>query len=307
MEQSKKNRILADLVLIGVAFVWGSGFVSSKTAIAYMSPMMLMALRFTIASLLSAFIFKKNLKSISKETLKAGFIIGLFLFSAFTAQMVGLQYVEAGKQAFLTATNVIMVPFVYWAVKKKKPDKYNFIAAFIMFLGLVLLTLDFTSGFSFSPGDALTLFCAFLFACHIVSIGIFAGKHDPIALTVIQLSVAAILSLVYVIFSGDILNFTFSQTGLLNAAYLGVFCTFLAFLGQTMAQKYTTATHTAIILSLESVFGSFLSILILNEHFTFLMFIGCLVIFIGILTAETKWAFLRKKNPPLIEIEESNS
>ncbi len=306
MEQSKKNRILADLVLIGVAFVWGSGFVSSKTAIAYMSPMMLMAFRFTIATIISALVFRKNLKSISKETLKAGFIIGLFLFLAFSAQMVGIQYVEAGKQAFLTATNVIMVPFIYWAVKKKKPDKYNFIAAFIMFLGLALLTIDFATGFSFNPGDTLTLLCAFLFACHIVSIGAFAGKHDTIALTVIQLAVASIFSLVYVIFSGEILNFTFSQTGLLNAAYLGIFCTFLAFLGQTMAQKHTNSTHTAIILSLESVFGSFLSILILNENFTFLMFIGCLIIFIGILTAETKWSFLRKKRPALLELEESN-
>ena len=307
MEQNKKNRIFADLILISVAFIWGSGFVSSKTALNFLSPMMLMAFRFTIAALISSLVFRKHLKSISKETFIAGCIIGIFLFSAFTAQMVGLLYVEAGKQAFLTGTNVIMVPFIYWVVKKQQPDKFNFIAAFIMFLGLALLTIDFRSGFTFNPGDALTLLCAFLFACHIVSIDLFAGKHDTIALTIIQLSVAAILSLTYVVLSDEILSFSFSLTGVLNAAYLGVFCTFLAFLGQTTAQKHTTSTHAAIILSLESVFGSFLSILILNENFTFMMLIGCLIIFLGILTAETKWSFLKKKSSSLIEIKDSNS
>ena len=60
-----------------------------------------------------------------------------------------------------------------------------------------------------------------------------------------------------------------------------------------MAQKYTNSTHAAIILSLEAVFGSLLSILILGDNFTSLMFLGCLIIFMGILTAETKWSFLK--------------
>ena len=60
-----------------------------------------------------------------------------------------------------------------------------------------------------------------------------------------------------------------------------------------MAQKYTNSTHAAIILSLEAVFGSLLSILILGDNFTSLMFLGCLIIFLGILTAETKWSFLK--------------
>lgn len=93
-----------------------------------------------------------------------------------------------------------------------------------------------------------------------------------------------------------------SGAGLANAIYLGVFCTFLAFLGQTVAQKYTSSTHTAIILSLESVFGSILAIMILGNNFTAIMFIGSFVIFMGILTAETKWSFLKnkQKNPEKI-------
>ncbi|MBC3898818.1 EamA family transporter [Acetobacterium malicum] len=292
MEKTKKQALLADLGLVAVAFVWGSGFVASKNALDSMSPMMLMAVRFTVAALLSGLIFRRSLKNISKETIKAGCVIGFFLFTAFAAQMIGLQYMLAGKQAFLTATNVIMVPFIYWAVKKQRPDQYNFVAAFIMLLGLALLTIDFSVGFSFNPGDALTVLCAFLYACHIVVVGIYSKQHDPIALTVIQLGFAAAVSLTYVFISGEF-TLAIPVPGLLNGLYLGIFCTFLAFLGQTVAQRYTNSTHAAIILSLEAVFGSLLSILILGDNFTSLMFLGCLIIFIGIITAETKWAFLK--------------
>ena len=77
--------------------------------------------------------------------------------------------------------------------------------------------------------------------------------------------------------------------------YLAVFSTMIAFIIQNVAQKYTTSTHAAIILCLESVFGSILSVIMLNEIFTSKMIIGCLTIFIAIITTETKWDFLKKK------------
>ncbi|MEF9918785.1 MAG: DMT family transporter, partial [Eubacterium sp.] len=168
MEKTKKLSFLADLGLVLVAIVWGTGFVASKNAISETTPMMVMSIRFTVAFIVSLIIFRKHLKNISKETLKVGCIIGFFLFTAFAAQTIGLQFMLAGKQAFITATNVVMVPFIYWAVKKHRPDRYNFVAAFIMLLGIALLTTDFSSGLNFGTGDILTLICAFLFACHIV-------------------------------------------------------------------------------------------------------------------------------------------
>ena len=73
--------------------------------------------RFIVAStVLGAIVFKT--KNATKEDIKAGLIIGLFLFAGFATQTVGLQYTEAGKQAFITATNVVMVPFIYWGISK---------------------------------------------------------------------------------------------------------------------------------------------------------------------------------------------
>ena len=122
--------------------------------------------------------------------------------------------------------------------------------------------------------------------------GVFSKDHDPIALTVIQLGFTALASLIYVIFSGE-LTTAITPSGWLNAVYLGLFSTFLAFLLQTVAQKYTSSTHAAILMSLESVFGSIFSIILLGDRFTLMMAIGCVVIFLGVITAETKWSFLR--------------
>jgi drug/metabolite transporter (DMT)-like permease len=266
--------------------------VATKHALGTITPYYMMTFRFAIAFLLMSVVFYKRLKTIRFQDFKAGAIIGVFLFVAFAAQTVGLQYTTAGKQAFLTGTNVVIVPFLYWIVKKNRPDKYNLTAAFLCFCGIGLLTLS--ESLSVNLGDLLTLVCAFFFACHIVSIGYFAEHHDPIVLTVIQLGISAILSLV-----ASLMLETAPQNvpmdTVLAVLYLGLFSTLLAFLIQNVAQKYTSPTHAAIILSLESVFGSILSTILLKELFTSKMFVGCVIIFIAILTAETKWEFLRAK------------
>ncbi|NTW71497.1 MAG: DMT family transporter [Eubacteriaceae bacterium] len=289
----KKKILLADSALFITALVWGSGFVAVKNALDFYSPMHIMIIRFTIAALLTLVLFWKHISKTTLPEIKAGIVIGIFMFLGFAFQTIGLQYTLAGKQAFLTGTNVIMVPFLFWIIKKEKPDSYNLAAAFMMVLGIALLTIDFSSSFSFNPGDILTIICAFFFALHIISIGIFTKKYDPIRLTFIQFATTSALSFIWTTFV-DKNPFYLPADNISQVLYLGLFSTFLAFLLQNVAQKYTTSTHAAIILSLESFFGSILAILLLGDKFTPWMILGSTVIFLGILTAETKWNFLKK-------------
>lgn len=297
IRKNKKRNRLAGAGLLLVALIWGTGFVSSKAALDGMSPMLLMAVRFSIGFLLSLLIFFKHLKDINRETLVGGLVIGLFLFGAFACQMIGLQYIQAGKQAFLMGANVIMVPFLYWLVSKRPPNKYNFIAAFMMLIGLAFLTINPSGGFSFtfSIGDWLTLLCAFLFACHITATGHYANKDtNTIGLTIIQLGVAAAISVLWCLIAGESFSGT-TANAIGNAIYLGVFPTFLAFLLQTVCQRYTTSTQAAILMCFETVFGNIFSVLLLGERFSAQMLIGFAVIFLAIITSETQWAFLKKR------------
>lgn len=296
----KKNILLADLGLFITAFVWGSGFVAVKSALDHLSPMYIMFARFAIAWIFTSILFYKKFKMIKLSDFKAGIIIGIFLFLGFATQTIGLQYTLAGKQAFLTATYVIMVPFLFWLINQEKPDIFNMVATGLMIVGIGFLTLN-NLGAGFNQGDILTLICAFFFACHIVSIGIFIKNHDAIILTIIQFGVACLLSLVWMVFFEGF-EFFIPSNGLFEILFLGLFSTFIAFLLQNICQKYTSPTHTALILSLESFIGSVMSIIFLGDIFTSRMIIGCIFIFLSVITAETKWEFLHTKSMENIKI-----
>jgi drug/metabolite transporter (DMT)-like permease len=286
----KRKSLYADLSLLLVAIIWGSGFVVTKNALDHMGPYYLLALRFSLATILFSLVFFKRIKNANIKDIKSGAIVGIFLFGGFATQTVGLNYTTAGKQAFITATNVVMVPFIYWALSKKKPDNYDILGAILCFVGIGVLSLD--GGTTINYGDFLTLICAVFFALHISSVGYFAKDSDALVLTVVQFATAAVLSIVcLLIFEPGTIKI--HQETIFPILYLGIISTLIAFLIQNVAQKYTTSTHTAIILSLESVFGSLLSLIFLKEPFTFRFLIGCLAILISVIISETKLKFLK--------------
>jgi len=292
--KGNKLHIIADLTLILVAIIWGSGFTATKLALdSGFGPFYLMAFRFAIAAIIMKVIFFKKLKNMSRDELRAGAIIGAFLFFAFGTQTVGMLFTTPSKNAFLTGTNVVMVPFIYWAISRIKPDVYSVIAAVICFIGIS--TLSYEGSFSMGLGDTLSLICAVGFACHISLTGYFAKKIDVIKIAFLQMAVAAVLSLIAALFFEQ-LPVEFDRTGVLSVIYLGVFSTMVAFFLQTVAQKYTTASRTAIILSTEAIFGTLFSVLLLSEKLTVNMIIGGCAIFLAIITVETKWDFLKPKN-----------
>jgi len=292
MEKNKKH-IVADLTLVIVAIIWGSGFTASRMALdSGLGPFYIMAFRFLIAAIIMGIVFYKKIKNIQKKDLIAGSAVGFFLFFAFATQTVGLQFTTASKNAFLTGTNVVMVPFIFWAITKIKPDAWSLLSAVMCFLGIGFLS--FEGNFSLGYGDTLSLICAIGFACHISLTGYYSKQIDTTLLTIIQMAVATILSFVFGFFF-ETLPKEVGTNGILSVIYLGIFSTMIAFFLQTTAQKYTTASRTAIILSTEAIFGTLFSIMLLGEVVTFKMIIGGATIFIAIITAETKWEFLRKK------------
>ena len=286
-----KNKT-ADLSLALVAIIWGTGFVASQMALdANLAPFQIMTYRFLISSILMVVLFWKEFRKIKIATFKAGALIGCFLFIAFAFQTIGLQYTTPSKNAFITATNVVIVPFLYWILAKKRPDKYSAIGAFLTIIGISFLTLE--GSFTIKSGDLLTLVCALGFAMHITSIGYYAQKHNPIQLTIVQMIVAFILSMIAQLFTKNASPIT--SKGIMSVMYLGVVSTTIAFLIQNVAQKYTSATKTAIILSTEAVFGTLASVILLGEKLSLKMFIGCIIIFLAIIITETKLSFIRRK------------
>jgi drug/metabolite transporter (DMT)-like permease len=287
-----KKEIVADISLMFAAAMWGGGFVAVKDALDNVKPFYMIAIRFIFAGLILGIIFIKRMKNINKKDLVSGLIIGVFLFLGFAAQTIGLQYTTAGKQAFLTGVYVVIVPFFVWVMYKKAPDKYSTVGAVLTLAGIAFLTLQ--GNFNINKGDLLTLLCAVFFSFHILSVGYFGNKCDVVSLSVIQFLVAAILSFLCAIFFEPVPH-VFTSGAYFPLFYLIVFSTLIAFFIQNVAQKYTLPSHAAIILSLESFFGSIFSVIFLGDIFTLKMIIGCILIFIAIITSETKLSFLKRK------------
>lgn len=294
----EKKQLIGDLALFIVAIFWGLGFIAVKDALDSISPYYLLSIRFIFATLIMALIFFKKIKAITKKDLFAGFIIGLFLFAGFATQTIGIKYTTASNSAFLTGVNVIMVPFLVWLIYKKKPDIYSFIGALLSIVGIGLITIK--SDFVFNFGDLLTLLCALFFAMHIVSIGNYAKKHDPIILTILQLGYTAVFSTIAALLF-ETAPQTINMDIVLSSVYQILFATVFAFLIQNIAQKITSSSHTAIILSTESVFGTIFAVLILKENLTFQMIIGFILIFISIITITTKPNIRLSKNVETLE------
>ena len=291
-----KKSLYADLSLLLVAIIWGSGFIATKNALDVMTPFYIIGFRFMIAALALSLFSVKRLKKATKLDVKAGIIVGFFMFLGFAFQTIGLKYTTIGVQAFITASNVVMVPFFYWAISKKRPNNFELFGAFLCFIGIGVLSFD--NNLNIGIGEFLTFLCAISFALQIVSVGYFAKSVNPVVLSIIQLYFARIISFaIAFIFEPKIEVITSDM--IFPIVYLGIFSSMIAYLIQNIAQVHTSSTHTAIILSMEAVFGSIFSIMLLNEPMNTKFFIGCSAILISVIASETKFNIVTLNRSPL--------
>lgn len=281
--QQKQKTSLALLALLIAGGIWGSGFVVTKNTLDQFPPNCLLALRFGIAAILMAAVLFRRFASLTKRDWLSGLAAGTLMFIAYCTQTIGLQFTSAGKNAFLTATYVVMVPFFYWWICKKKPSARNVLAAVICLLGIGLLSLE--GGFSLNIGDALTLACGVVYAVHIVVVSRCTKSMDAITFTMLQFIVAAVLSLIAAVLFEPFPT-QVSADAVFPILYLGVVCTLVALILQNVGLKYAPASIASIIMSTEAPFGCLFGILFLNEALTWRMGIGSLLIFAAILIGQ---------------------
>lgn len=279
------KKYLGEIGLMITAIIWGSGFVGSAMALDHYTPYQVLAGRFLIGAVLLSLVFYRKFKLVTKSMLIKGAILGSILYIAFVLQTVGLQYTTPSKNAFLTAVNVVIVPFIGFFIYKRRLDVFELTGTVLAVIGIALLSLQFTG--EVNVGDMLTLLCAFGFAFHIFYTARFVKEEDAVVLTLLQMATAAILALSVIGMKGET-SFSFEASALLPLVYLGVFSTTIAYLLQTVSQKFITETKAAIILSTEALWGSLFSVVILSELLTVRMSLGAMLILIAIIVAETK-------------------
>lgn len=283
-------------MLFAAALIWGTSFFIMKNALDVMPVYYLLAIRFTAGAVLLSLVCWKKWKDFTADYLWRGAIIGGCLFLAYAVQTFGLSYTTPSKNAFLTAVYCVIVPFLYWAVMKRRPDRYNIAAALLCVSGVGLVSLN--GDLSVNIGDVLTLICAFFYAAHIVAVAKVSPGKNIYLLTIFQFGFAAVYSWCF-----GILNETFPVEAItdpavfLPLAYLCVMATTVALLFQNVGQIWSDPASASVILSLESVFGVICSVIFYGDQVTVPMAIGFVLIFVAVLCSETKFSFLRKADP----------
>ena len=284
---------LAKPLIIIATLIWGSTFFIMKDTLDSVDLQFLLAFRFTFAALVLAVVFRKHWKGMDRSCWWRGAIMGLFMYAAYTVQNYGLMNTTPGKNAFFTAVYCVLVPFLYWAVDRLRPDRFNVLAAVLCIAGIGFVSWD--GGFSLGYGDVLTLISGLLYACHITATSKFAQGRDVFLLTVIQFAVCGACCWIGTCVTGG-----FPVNGLPARAwwvllYLAIAATTLALLFQNIGQKYSSPSSAAVLLSLEAPFGVAFSVIFTEESPSPSMYFGFFLIFLAILCSETKFSFLRRK------------
>ena len=288
--KDRKN-FLGQLALWGTAFIWGTSFVILKEALDSIGTMWVLALRFIIAAALLLLAAGKRLKTLGRDGLRGGVLLGVCLAAAYIFQTYGLKYTTPGKNAFLTATYCVLVPFMVWAFFKSRPNAANIIAAFMCVFGIGLVSLSGTSPFNI--GDALTLVCGIFYALQIILTERFIGDCDALSLTGVEFGTAAVICLAgALIFESAPVGLSLELWG--SIAYMGVMCTALCFFLQTWGMRYTPSSTAAVIMTFESVFAIIISVIFYDEPVTVRLICGFTLIIASVIISERAPLRLKK-------------
>lgn len=281
------KQLSADLMLALVTLAWGSTFVLVKEMVEQVPPMMFLAVRFAIggAALAAVTLLARRWAKLSLRELRWGTVIGVALWAGYSLQTLGLQKTTASNAGFITGLSVVLVPVIGLFILRHRPDAWTWLGVVSATMGLALLSLRFEGGIKANSGDLLVLGCALAFAIHILLVSRAALWCDPLRLTSVQVLVAGLLNaLTSLLFEGRAQGLSVDAWS--AAAFLGLVATAAAFLIQVTVQRFTTATHTALIFTLEPVFAATFGYWLAGDQLAPTGWLGAALILAGMLVAE---------------------
>ena len=252
---------LAPWALLTVSAAWGFSFIVMKDAIQRQSVNNFLFTRFTLAVIVMILIRPQTIKLFNKDLLQRGGLAGIFLGLGYIAQTLGLERTGAAITGFITGLYVVLTPLIASFVLKEKITKFTWLCIAVATFGLGLLSIR---GFSVGIGEMFVLASAVLFAAHIIALSKWSSGRDVYAMTVIQLSMCAVLAGIASAIEGYSLPPDDGVWGVV--IFTAVFATAIAFIVQTWSQAHMSATKVAVILTMEVVFAALFAIVIGGER-----------------------------------------
>lgn len=286
-------RLKYEALLLLAAAIWGMATVVIKGTVDAFPPSWLVCIRFTLAGIICCFLFASRIAKLKREGrllehIRVASVLGVAMIFGYLFNTNGLTGTTAAKSSFLTGTYCIWVPFLVWAVMKRKPTIYNMVAAVLCLFGIGLVSLSAEEAFSISWGDAVTLGSAVFIGVQVVVTFMLGAGRDMRVLTAFQFLLGGLIAFPVALLSGpaptaDIL---FAADNVLSLIYLVVFATCSAMLLQNFGLAKVPPASGALLLSFESVFGVSFSVIFLGEVLSGAMVVGFCLIFCAVVVSE---------------------
>jgi len=299
------NKRAAELALVGITVIWGLTFVFTKNSLITaghpqgLQPFVFLAWRFALASVAMAILCYKRYSNVNRPTLLAGAVMGTVLFASYAFQTFGLRYTTAGNAGFITGLFIVFTPMLAWAfLKHKQPPKAIF-AVVIALVGLAFLSIQ--PHLKINSGDVLVLFCAFTYSIHIILFDGYTKKYDLPLLILVQMVVLFVLNALAGLAFETVQA---PQTGYvwMSVIVCGLLASALAFFVQGWAQRILTPSRTSMVLIMEPVFSLIFGMILLSERLTWSGWVGCGLIFLGMIVTEVSLKRNRTATEPELEL-----
>ncbi|AWT10852.1 EamA family transporter [Stutzerimonas frequens] len=285
----RSQALRADFLMLITAMIWGTAFVAQRIGMDNIGPFLFTGLRFALGALalLPLVIHQGRTAARHEPFLQRGLLLGgmsmgLALTVGINLQQVGLLFTSVTNSGFITGLYVIVVPLLGLALGHKT-GLGTWLGAFLAVAGMALLSIG--EEFTVASGDWIQLAGAFVWGVHVLLVSFFVSRHDAIRLAFLQFATCALVSLLLALVFEEIdpANIWLAGPALL---YGGLFAVAVGYTLQVVAQKHAIASHAAIILSLEAVFAAIAGALFLDESLTLRGYLGCVLMFIGMLAAQ---------------------
>ena len=277
-------RYKSNLILLTVAIIWGLSFVTQGIAAKYQLAFLFNGVCFILASIALIPFFPKGRKLAGGEW-KWIVISGGVLFIASALQQVGIYYTKIANAGFLTSLYVVFTPFLLWIGFKEKPHWIDGLAVIGASIGAFFLS---TAGImKIQPGDMLELIGAVFWGLHVVIIGKYASKYEPITFASGHFLVTGMINLAIGLFvekAGQLILMPVLGAIL----YRAIIAIGIGYTLQIWGQRHTSSTEAALILGLESVFAVIGGWIFLKQTLLPIQIIGCIIILISVLFSQMK-------------------
>ena len=285
------SNIKGSIILLLVAILWGSGFVTQYIggrivgSFIFSTGRALIGIIFLfIVVIIRNYIQNKRIFFFDKNEdinylIKTSIITGIILSIAILVQQVGVEMTLTAKSGFISSLTIIFVPIILFIFLKKKIKLITFIFIITSLIGAFLL--NFHSASLLNIGDLLCLFSTICFSIDIIIVSSLTKKIDTLKFSLFRFVIFFIMSLIGIFVFKEKIDLVNIENATIAIIYSGIFVIGLAYTGQIIGERLCPPIIATLIMSLEGASAAILGYFILGQTLNIVQIIGCIIVIIS--------------------------